>query len=333
MQTSKTCVISVSYRGSADTAACVGALLASAPPVSIVIIDTTPHDPELQDAMAFAPQVTLLRASENIGFGRANNLGIEWALRNTDCEFLFLLNNDAIVLPDAIARLEAAMDSHPGVGIMAPRIACLHDRDVLWYGGGEIDWRRASAFTPGSGGAADAPLAIKERDVTFASGCALFMRRSIASKLGGFDPRFFMYEEDVELCLRAAESGIRIRYVPQALVLHRAQGSSRTTDSGPADFWSCANPSLPFYAFHVMRNRLLNIRLHARGWRRLVALVCFPALIARRTIPFLLGGRIDAIAAMVRGIIDSFHATAKSHPAQKRCARAFPPSRSNEFDR
>jgi GT2 family glycosyltransferase len=272
------------------------------------VIDTTPHDRELRSALKFASDVQLIHAGSNIGYGRACNLGIEWALNNTSCDFFLVMNNDTIVRPETIGVLEAAMESHPRVGILAPRIACLHNPDLLWYGGGEIDWRRASAFTPGFNAAADAPLAMTERDVTFASGCALFVRRPIAVRLGGFDPRFFMYEEDVEFCLRALEDGFRIRYLPRSLVLHRAQGSSRENTSNREDFWSCKSPSLPFYAFHVMRNRMLNIRLHAHGWHRLVAVTFFPLMLLRRAIPFLIGGRADAIAAMFKGIADSLRA-------------------------
>ena len=173
MRTSKICVITVSYKGATDTAACVRSLRASVVPVEIVVVDTTPNDPGLRAALEFAREVNLIRASENVGFGRGNNLGIEWALANTFCEFIFLLNNDAVIYPETIERLEAAMAVNPEVGIMTPRIAHLDNPEKLWYGGGEVDWRRASAYTPGFNQSASAPLAMSERDVTFATGCAL----------------------------------------------------------------------------------------------------------------------------------------------------------------
>jgi GT2 family glycosyltransferase/glycosyltransferase involved in cell wall biosynthesis len=306
MPDSKTCVISVNYRGSTDTAACVRSLLASTVPVEVLIVDTTPNDSELQTALEFCCDVKLIRASANIGFGRGCNLGIEWALSHSSCEYLFLLNNDALVLPDSIQHLQDAMASMPDIGIVAPRIVFLDNPSALWYGGGEIDWRRASAFTPGYGLNARSPLAMTERYVTFASGCALFVRRFAAMKLGGFDPRFFMYEEDTEFCLRAAEEGFRIRYVPRSLILHRVQGSIRNGSSASSDFWSVDNARLPFYAFHVMRNRMLNVHLHARGCQWVTAMLCFPVMLIRRSIPFLIGGRIDAIMAMFRGTFDSW---------------------------
>jgi len=315
MRSSRTCVISVSYRGAADTAACVRSLLASTVPVEIVVVDTTPGDPKLQVALEFAPQVTLIRASENVGFGRGNNIGIEWALIHTGCEFIFCLNNDAVIYPDSIEKLEHAMAVQLDVGIMVPRIAYLDDPSLLWYGGGEMDWRRASAFTPGMNQSVDATLSLTERDVTFATGCALFVRRRVLQEIGAFDSRYFMYEEDVELCVRANQHGIRIRYLPASTVLHRVQGSSRTGDTDRNDFWSTKNPRLAFYAFHVIRNRLLTARLHARGRNLLTVMIFFPLFLIRRAVPFIRGNRFDAVIAMFKGVVDFWRTSGAIAPA------------------
>jgi GT2 family glycosyltransferase len=314
MQPPKTCVILVSYRGAEDTATCVRSLLDSTVPIEILVVDNTPNDPALEGALRFASGRTILFTSENLGFGRANNLGIQWAMRHTHCDFIFLLNNDTVVQPDTIGTLERAMTSQGEVGIMVPRIAYLDDPDLLWYGGGEIDWRRASAHTPGINRSAVADLALLERDVTFATGCALFLRRSALQELEGFDPRFFMYEEDVELCLRARERTIRVRYLPSAFILHRAQGSNRSSRHARMEFWSTNNPALPFLCYHVIRNRLLNIALHARGKHLFLAVTFFPIFLFRRAGPFLYHGRIDAILAMLRGLID-FWAARRKVPA------------------
>lgn len=300
----RTCVVIVSYRGAEDTALCLASLHSSKVSVEIVVIDTTPYDPDLPRVLENFPQVHLIQARENLGFGRGNNLGIRWALEQTGCEFLFLLNNDASIFPESIESLESYLQSHSDVSIVTPRIGYRDDPERLWYGGGDVDWRRASAFTPGFNGSVTAPSAMQERDVTFASGCALFMRRTAMELVRGFDPRFFMYEEDVEWCLRASAKGLKIRYLPSVLILHRAQGGSKSDDADRTDFWSVKNPKLSFYAFHVIRNRLFNLLLHARGRDRLTALLFFPAYLARRAGPFLLGGRPDAVLAMWRGAAD-----------------------------
>ena len=301
MQQLRTCVITINYRNAADTASCLASLRDSVTPLSIVAVDNSPNDPDLDTLLSAYPEVTFLRAPENLGFGRGNNLGIRWALENTDCEFVFVFNNDAVIKPDSIRQLEIAMEAHPEVGIMVPRIAYMDRPDVLWYGGGEVDWRRGSAVAPGIHGPVDAELALTSREVTFATGCALFVRRSVLRKIGGFDPRFFMYEEDVEFCLRAKEHGIRIRYVPESIVLHRCQGSVRKIGESTGDIWDVKNPKLSFYAFHIIRNRLLNMYFHAHGINGLVFILFFPLYVLRRAIPFAFGGRFDAIMAMAKG--------------------------------
>lgn len=312
----KTCVICVNHKGASDTARCVKSLLQSTVPIEILIIDNSPNDPELEPALTFARDITILRAPENRGFGCANNLAIQWAMVHSQCEFFFLLNNDTVAYEDSVAILERAMANQTGVGIMVPRIAYLDAPNVLWYGGGEMDWRRASAFTPGMNRSASAGPALKERDVGFATGCALFIRRSVLRQLKGFDPRFFMYEEDLEFCLRAAEAGIRIRYIPRSLILHRVQGSSRDCAGDRSNFWSVENPRLAFYAYHIIRNRLLNMHLHAHGRQRATVIIFFPLFLIRRAIPFILGRRFDAVLAMGRGITDFWRVRRLHEPCE-----------------
>lgn len=297
---SKTAVILVNYRGASDTAACLRSLHASHELPRIVVVDNTPFDPELPAVMAQYPDAHLICAPENLGFGGGNNLGIDWAMAQTDCEFIYIFNNDATVQPDTIAKLEAALDEHTEAGIVTPRIVFLDNPNVLWYGGGEVDWLRGAAITPGILGDSDTPLAKQSRDVSFASGCALLVRRELMNQLGGFDERFFMYEEDLELCLRTQELGWKIRYEPSALVMHVVQASSRG-EQGFVGPLSPLNANLPFYAYHLVRNRLINMRLHAKGKNRLVFIVGFSMLLLKKTMSFALHRRWDGVAAVIKG--------------------------------
>jgi GT2 family glycosyltransferase len=306
MQT-RTCVVTVNYKGAEDTTACVASLKESFVPVSIAVVDNTPNDPALEGALSPYPDIKLIRAPENLGFGRGNNLGIEWALTNTDSEFIFILNNDAMVEPGTLQRLELAMEAHPEAGIVAPRIVLAEDTNVLWYGGGEVDWRRGGGIVPGVLGASTAPLAMHSRHITFASGCAMLIRREVLEKIGGFDDRYFMYEEDLELCLRTIEHDWKIWYEPHALVMHKVQGSLRKRSEGYIPLLSPDNPRLAFYCYHIVRNRLVNMWLHARGRNRLVFTVYFFPYFFAKAGQFFLRGRSDAVGAVFKGWV-SYHA-------------------------
>lgn len=290
----------MNYKGAQDTAVCLRSLYASDIVPRIVVVDNTPNDPDLADVIAEYPEVHLIRAAENLGFGRGNNLGITWALAESDCEFIFIFNNDATVEHDTIARLEAVLDAHPEAGMVTPRVVFMDKPDVLWYGGGEISWWRGGGLVPGIFGESNAPLAMKAREVSFASGCSMLLRRELMQLLVGFDERFFMYEEDLELCLRSQELGWKIRYEPSALVLHKVQASSRG-DQGYVGMLSPDNRNLTFYVYHVMRNRLLNMRLHAKGRNKLIYIIGFPMFTLKKFAEYTLHKRWDGLAAIFRG--------------------------------
>ena len=302
---SRTSVIIVNYNGADDTRQCLDSLSRVSPTPKMIVVDNASTEGGVEEAMADYPGVELIHSSVNVGFGRGNNLGIRRALSETDCEFVFLLNNDATVEPQTIRRLEETLDEHPEAGIAAPRIVLTEDTGVLWYGGGEVDWRKGGVRSPGYMGAADSEDALREREVGFSSGCAMLIRRSVLERAGGFDPRLFMYEEDLELGLRIRRSGWSIRYAPEALVLHRVGGTQRRDGGGYVPELSPQNPRLPFHAFHRIKNRLLVMRLHARGKDALRFAIFFPAFLVYKCSGYALRGRWDGIRAVLSGLRES----------------------------
>ncbi len=299
--TGRTAVIIVNYNSAAELAQCAESLLKSRERPLLVVVDNASSTDGLEEALADYPGVQVIRSPENLGFGRGNNLGIRWALCHTSCEFLLLLNNDATVLPDTVARLETALDDYPEAGVVAPRIVLADEPNALWYGGGEIDWRKGSPRIPGYLGPSDAPLALTSRNVTFASGCAMMVRRSVLEETGGFDPRLFMYLEDLELCLRIQKKGWTVRYIPEALVLHEGQGSSREEGEGFTRLLSPRNPRLPFYAFHLTKGRLLTMFVHARGMNAVRFAGGFPIFSLLKCLQFASHPRWDGIRSIFLG--------------------------------
>jgi GT2 family glycosyltransferase len=295
-------VVLVNRNGLEDTMRCLSSLAGCEEPVLTVVVDNASTEPEAERLISSNENVVFLPLPTNVGFGRANNAGIRRALQRPECEFVFILNNDTVVEPDTIRVLEATLDDMPDVGIAAPRIVLLEDESLLWYGGGDMNWCKGSASLSGFMGAVDAPSARTGRDVSFASGCAMLVRRSVWEALGGFDPRLFMYEEDTELCLRVRGAGWRIRYVPDSIVRHRAQGSTRRTGERFLPRLHPDNEKLPFFLLQITKNRLLTMRRHARGFDALRFWACFPVYWVRKCLVYALHGRRDAIGAVLSGI-------------------------------
>jgi GT2 family glycosyltransferase len=316
----------VDHNGAADTALCASSLLRSRTRPGLVVVDNGSTGKDVGEAISGHPDAELIRSPENLGFGRGNNLGIVKALSRSDCEFVLLLNNDATVEPGTLEKLERALDEHPGAGIATPRILFMEHPDRLWYGGGEVDWRKGSARVPGYLGPADAAGALEPRDVGFASGCAMLVRREVVEHVGCFDRRYFMYEEDVELCLRTMEKGWTIRYVPEAVVYHKVQASAREKEEVFHPLTSPGNPRLAFNMFHLTKNRLLNMSSHARGRAALQFVCFFPAFLLVKCAQFAAKGRWDGVRAVLKGIA-AFLSEAGRPREDEHCADVSPGGR------
>lgn len=200
--------------------------------------------------------VIVLSPGRNLGFAGGCNL----AAHHARGEILVLVNSDAIVKPDAIARLVKAV-GRAGVGMATASIRLADDSRRLNSGGNVVHFL---GFSWAGRFGELAPLAEPEAPVTAASGACMAIRRSLWEALEGFNEDFFAYYEDAELSLRCWHRGLSVVYVPGAVALHRYEFSR--------------NP-LKYYL--AERNRLLMI-LTTYPSRTLVAVA--PALVVVETL-------------------------------------------------
>jgi len=226
----------VSYNTRALTLACLGTLAAATrTPIRTVVWDNASEDGSADAVAAAFPQVTLVRSPDNIGFAGANNAIAE----TVDTEWLLLLNSDTEVHDGAIDRLLEFARAHPAHGIYGGRTlfadgrlnptSCF-DRLTPW-----------SAFCHATGLVAAFPghrlfdteniggwARDSVREVDIVCGCFFLIRTALWRELGGFDPRFFMYGEEVDLCHRARAAGWRPVVTPAATIMHLG-GASRSS--------------------------------------------------------------------------------------------------------
>jgi len=302
----RTAIITVNYNSTSFTVSCAKSLISSGvTPPFLVVVDNGSSVPIRDQDLSFYPYSFLICSHKNLGFARGNNLGIDWVLSNTDCEYLFLLNNDTVVDKYAIEILEKTMDTlNRRVGVISPRILLKEDPEKLWYGGGDVCWFRGKGKIPGYLGPADSKDALTPRFVSFISGCAMFGRRTFFEDLKGFDERFFLYEEDLELCLRAAKKGWLLYYEPKAVIFHVGQGSIRKSDRTFFKTYDPQNPDLAFIIYHRTKNRLLNMYLHAKGVKAMFFWGTFPFYTVRDISRLLIYGRKESVRSLLRGILD-----------------------------
>jgi GT2 family glycosyltransferase len=195
----------------------VDALLASqGVEVEIVVVDNGCTDGAV-DRLEGKPGVTILRPGTNLGFAGGCNAGVAAA----HGEFVSLVNGDAIVSPDALARL-ALVAARPEVGIATASIRLEGHPELLNSGGNEVHFLGFSWVGRFGELAEQHPY---QRDVTAASAAGLLLRRAVWDELGGFWEEYFAYYEDTDLSLRCWRVGLRVVYVPDAIVVHRYEFS------------------------------------------------------------------------------------------------------------
>src|SRR5262249_46478792 len=165
------------------------------------------------------PSARFLRNDANLGFTRANNQGIRLARGR----YVLLLNNDTVQVEDALGAAVGYMDRHPDVGALG--IMHRNNDEARSFQPSFFEdprpWREMAALL-GLVRAAPAATAepAPEQDVDWVCGSFLMMRRAALEQVGELDERFFIYDEDVDWCLRARRAGWKVRFWPGARMVH-----------------------------------------------------------------------------------------------------------------
>jgi GT2 family glycosyltransferase len=249
-------------------------------PAEIVVVDNGSTDGSAALASE-RPGVRVLRLGRNLGFGAAANRGIAAAA----AEGVALVNTDVVLTPDWLERMVAALSSAPDVGAVACKMVDLDDPSVL-YDAGDLLRRDGVCEQRGRFERADGRFDEPGEVFAACAGAALY-RRGAVLDVGGFDERFFLYLEDVDLGLRLRLAGWRCRYEP-AVARHAGEGSA-PADGRTAWTWVERNtlllaakafplrwaPQVLYrqagWAWHALRERRL--RAHLSGAARALPLV------------------------------------------------------------
>jgi GT2 family glycosyltransferase len=202
-----------------DTLNCLRSLAATAyPALDVIVVDNGSTDDSAATIRTAFPEATVLENERNLGYAAGNNVGIDRALRG-GAAFVLVINNDATVEQDAIQELVRAAGRHTGAGALVPKILYAAEPGRIWAAGAR--WARIPPRVKLVGlNAADAPRFDRPHELAYATGCAWLLSRPALEELGGFDPAYFMYQEDYDFCYRLRAAGYALHYVPSARVRH-----------------------------------------------------------------------------------------------------------------
>ena len=239
-------VILVNWNGKCDTLECLSSLRSDIyPNKHVMVVDNGSRDDSVRIIRERYPEVEVLSVGQNLGFTGGNNVGISRAL-NEGADYIFLLNNDTTLEPEAITVLIATAEQNATAGLLTPLIHYYDQPGEAWFGGSALDINQGQAVHENG---TSPPKGASAREVPWASGCAMLLPASVMMQIEGFDNRFFLNWEDVDLSLRVRKAGYKILLVPAALIYHKV-GRSLANASGAG-------------LYYYVRNRLLLLRIHA----------------------------------------------------------------------
>lgn len=220
----------LNYRSPKDTVRCVKALRKQtvADALEILVIDNHSSDESIAFIRAHVggePAVRIIETAGNLGYGRGNNL----ASRSAKGEYLLILNPDNTMPADALERMLGYLRSHPDTGIVGP--ALVHGDGTVRPSARPLpsigDLIRKRLFPDAWQAAFDEVRRKTESEeaveVGWMVGACLLMRTDLFRSLGGFDERFFLFFEDIDLCRRVAARGKKVMYLPQIRVADRKE--------------------------------------------------------------------------------------------------------------
>lgn len=226
------------------------------------------------------PECDLVLSSTNDGFSRGYNQAISYTIKKHQPDYLVILNNDTRVGKHAIHLLAKECESRQGKAIIAPKIYFEHGHEfyphsyrkderghVLWYAGGVIDRNNMIPFHRGVD-EVDRGQFQTVQETEFVSGCCFCLTPQLWKRIGGFDEKYFLYYEDVDLSLRAKILGIELKYYPKAKIYHINAGSTSGSGSGTHRYFQTRNRLRFGLRYGSLRSKLALLKEAWRFWKQ-----------------------------------------------------------------
>ena len=285
----KVFIVTLTYKGDRETSDFLDSLLlvdTGGISLNVILVDNSPEKPFKKDVRKYKKlNLKIIQNSENLGFAGGNNKGAEYAL-GKGADYVLFINNDTVVDKYFLKELLDLLKDREDAGIVVPKIYFekgyeFHkDRykeeelgKVIWYAGGEFDWRNVLAKHKG----------VDEVDIgqysqisvtDFASGCAFLIKSDVLKKIGLFDEKFFLYYEDSDLSLRTKKSGYKIYFCPLSIVWHKNASSSGGSGSDLQDYYISRNRLLFAVKYAPIRSKIailresLRLMFSGRKWQK-----------------------------------------------------------------
>ncbi len=208
----KVFIIIVHFGENSTTANCIKSILAKEKDFEKIIVVDNSSDFKKEE---MSEKVVLLKNKTNLGFAKAVNIGINYAMARK-ADYILLLNNDTVIKMPIIKNLTEFLSETKEAGIVAPAISFTKNEQILFDVGGRVNklFGRTSH---------NEVLQLENKNplkTDYVSGCCMLIKKEVIEKIGLLDERFFLYYEDVDYCLRAKKLGLLTYVLPSVSIYH-----------------------------------------------------------------------------------------------------------------
>ena len=213
-------IILLNWHGWQDTIACLDSLASlDYPNYQVLVVDNGSTDDSVTRIAAAHPEIPIIETGHNLGFSGGCNVGVRRALEE-GTDYIWLLNNDTTVDPQALSAMVAVAEADPGVGEVGSVLYYLDNpNDIQAWGGGRVSFwtgRSHHQLSP-----------VPNSTLHYLTAASILLRRRALEQVGLLDEKtFFMYWEDTDFSFRLRKAGWRLAVADQSIVLHREHAAT-----------------------------------------------------------------------------------------------------------
>ena len=296
-------IILVNWNGKDDTVECIDSIYKNTnhKNYEIILVDNASSDDSVKILKRKFPKVKIIENKENLGFSKANNVGAN----KSKSKYLVFLNNDTIVEKNWLSRLLKDIKDKE-VGIVMPKIIYSGSDKINTTGGNMSIF--GMAFVIGKG---EKKMVLnKKEDRFWASGCCTLMEKNLFEKVSGFDERFFLYSEDLDLSWKVLNEGKKIIYEPASEIYHKEGTSTKKLSK------NYSRP--PIYYYYQNRNIFFSIIENSKFPILLFLVLSRAILNIFQSIAFLLTGKPKRFYLVLKGTLEGIFKAKRSKKNRQR---------------
>ena len=261
LDNTKVAIILLNWNGKNDTIECLESIKQiTYPNFEILLVDNGSTDGSVKYFSEQYPDIEIIDNKNNMGYAEGNNVGIRKAMKN-GADYVLLLNNDTVVDPVFLDEMVNVAQSNPNIGFAGPKVYYYNynqKKDVINFAGGKLDMWKGKTYHIGLN-KVDNGQYDEIKEVDYVEGSCLLLRKEVINKIGLFDPSYFAYWEENDLCMRGHKAGYISIFVPKAKIWHKIAASNTNNKK----------------IYYLTRNQFWFIKRYAAWYKYLIFLLCF----------------------------------------------------------